>query len=294
MTQKMMSSTFCAVRQSSPGRCGRSGTGDSLRIALPAGVWFTSNNRSRAVGAFSSNNRRPMPVTTGCVVSVSVSMSPARNSARIVSIPPSTDMGPPSCSRRSRTYSIGSPLASVLFQGSSRGKVEEITCLCIGLIHCPNGSSDSGQYCDHSYQSRRPITVSAIGASDSAISSPSSAPKASNCQRWGFSTTPLAEWKRWAEVTRAMVVPFFRLGLSFDKTTLEPGTHRSRDDFSDRLVCPEVIGQPELAEYHCAHEVGDPCNSAAGDVEHVDRERRPLALTIRVVHRGSRLPIRSS
>src|SRR5699024_1495817 len=216
------------------------------------------------------------------------------NSARIVSIPPSTDMGPPSCSRRSRTYSIGSPLASVLFQGSSRGKVEEITCLCIGLIHCPNGSSDSGQYCDHSCQSRRPITVSVIGASDSAISSPSSAPKASNCQRWGFSTTPLAEWKRWAEVTRAMVVPFFRLGLSFDKTTLEPGTHRSRDDFSDRLVCPEVIGQPELAEYHCAHEVGDPCNSAAGDVEHVDRERRPLALTIREVHRGSRLPIRSS
>src|SRR5699024_6269251 len=121
-----------------------------------------------------------------------------------------------------------------------------------------------------------------------------SAPKASNCQRWGFSTTPLAEWKRWAEVTRAMVVPFFRLGLSFDKTTLEPGTHRSRDAFSDRLVCPEVNGQRELAEHHCAHEVGDPGDWAAGHVGTVDRDRRALALTSRVVHRGSRWPIRSS
>ena len=157
-------------------------------------------------GTLSSNSRRPSGVATAWTVRVRASTTPARKSDRTVSMPPTTLIAPPSCSRRPRTYSTGSPSIGVLFHGSSPDNVLETTCLRTGLRNAPNGSSVPGQNADHSCQSLRPMTTSVTGLIASVISAPSSGPNASNWNRFGFSTTPFTEQNRCAVVVRVMVI----------------------------------------------------------------------------------------
>src|SRR6266516_4675972 len=151
---------------------------------------------SNVAGAASSGNSRvrPPPATTGLIISVSSSSSPASIIDRTSDGLPPTPIVPPTCPRRTATKSVTGPLISVLLsQATTESSMVEATYFWVPLIQLANGSSvEVGQYPAHSVNVTRPSSTASCPSSIRDSAAPILSSQA-GCHSFGRSTTPSIE-----------------------------------------------------------------------------------------------------